>query len=57
MFLIACCRILSYSEPHDIEMCYDGLMWAFVPSIRNGPDARFVNTFDTDEDELQAIGS
>lgn len=55
MAIIACCRLLSYADRGEIEQLNENTTWLLLPSLGETRDARYVNAFATDEDELQAL--
>lgn len=56
MYLVVSCRILSYEDPSQLKQLNAYFTWFLQPSLEEPNDARYVNAFATDEDELQAIG-
>jgi len=55
MAFIACCRLLCYQEHGEIKRVNSYLTWLLVPSLDEPHNARYVNAFATDEEELQAL--
>lgn len=55
MCMIATCRFMLYADPYELKIASDYSMWLLRPSVEEPYDARYVNAFTTDEDELLAI--
>lgn len=55
MYLVVACRVLSYEDPSQLKHINEYFTWFLQPPLEEPSDARYVNAFATDEDELQAL--